>query len=306
MKHLLSFFLFLNCCIAQPILVYPPNGAPNIPRNQSITFVFNPNGLSGPFSFYIQKETGPGVEYNYSRSGVTSAFTYSVPISLYCGSIMSWKIAGPNANWSIPSYFTLGEINLTGITPPDGNSPSDGQNIPSTSEIRFDVTYIPLWSGCTLHDTELNIFSLNGYNNIFQTFVFPPNYFQPNTTYYWARRLKNQISNSNWSIYRTFTTNITSVLPLSSEVPSKFELAQNFPNPFNPITKIKFTILKNSFVKLAIFNSLGKEIELIVNERLSAGTYEVGWNASEYQSGVYFYKLESGDFSETKKMVLIK
>lgn len=85
-----------------------------------------------------------------------------------------------------------------------------------------------------------------------------------------------------------------------------FTLDQNFPNPFNPNTLIKYSIPKSSQVSLKIFNTLGQEMETLVNEEKQVGTYEVNWNASNLQSGVYFYRLQAGSFIETKKMILLK
>ena len=85
-----------------------------------------------------------------------------------------------------------------------------------------------------------------------------------------------------------------------------FSLAQNYPNPFNPITKIKYSIPKSSQVKLKIFNTLGQEIEILVSEEKSVGTYEITWYASNLPSGVYFYRLQAGDFVQTRKMILLK
>ena len=93
---------------------------------------------------------------------------------------------------------------------------------------------------------------------------------------------------------------------ISNEIPSKYSLNQNYPNPFNPITNIKFDIPKTTHAKVIIYNALGKEVATLVNEKLSAGSYEVDWDASGYPSGVYFYKLTAGDFNETKKMILLK
>jgi photosystem II stability/assembly factor-like uncharacterized protein len=89
-------------------------------------------------------------------------------------------------------------------------------------------------------------------------------------------------------------------------LPGEFSLSQNYPNPFNPETNIKYLITKSGFVSIKIFDILGEEIAVIVNEQKVPGTYEVNWNAKEYPSGIYFYRIESGDFAETKKMVLIK
>jgi len=86
----------------------------------------------------------------------------------------------------------------------------------------------------------------------------------------------------------------------------EFTLDQNFPNPFNPNTLIKYSIPKSSQVSLKIFNTLGQEMETLVNEEKQVGTYEVNWNASNLQSGVYFYRIQAGSYVETKKMVLMK
>ncbi len=97
-----------------------------------------------------------------------------------------------------------------------------------------------------------------------------------------------------------------SVQNISTEVPSAYSLKQNYPNPFNPVTKIQYSITKNGFVKLVVFDALGREVETLVNEVLQPGTYETAFDGSKLNSGVYFYKLTSGDFSETKRMLMIK
>ena len=93
---------------------------------------------------------------------------------------------------------------------------------------------------------------------------------------------------------------------ISSEIPDLYVLYQNYPNPFNPVTKIKFSLPKSTHVKLIIYDVLGKEIAVMINQKQSAGTYEADWDGSNYPSGVYFYKLITGEFTETKKMVLLK
>jgi hypothetical protein len=93
---------------------------------------------------------------------------------------------------------------------------------------------------------------------------------------------------------------------ISNEVPKEFSLSQNYPNPFNPSTNIKFQIPAGGFILLTVYDILGRKAAVLVNEKLSAGTYEVKWDASNYPSGVYFYKLSSGGFSKTMKMVLLK
>jgi hypothetical protein len=103
----------------------------------------------------------------------------------------------------------------------------------------------------------------------------------------------------------TFTTGV-GVNPIGSELPKVYSLSQNYPNPFNPVTKINFALPKQGFVSLKIYDVLGREVRTLVNEVKSVGTYSVDFNASEFSSGVYFYKLESEGFSDIKRMMLIK
>jgi hypothetical protein len=86
----------------------------------------------------------------------------------------------------------------------------------------------------------------------------------------------------------------------------KFELSQNYPNPFNPSTKIKYSIPQSSNVMIKVFDILGNEIETLVNEEKPVGTYEITWYAKDLPSGIYCYKIQSGSFVETKKMILMK
>jgi len=89
-------------------------------------------------------------------------------------------------------------------------------------------------------------------------------------------------------------------------VPQKFELFQNFPNPFNPITRIKYAIPKSSYVRITVYNVLGQRISTLVNEQKPAGFYTVDFNASSLASGFYIYHLEADGFNIIKKMVVTK
>ncbi len=138
-------------------------------------------------------------------------------------------------------------------------------------------------------------------------------------------------STTNWDIATIKYSQLVGIKIISNQMPEKFSLSQNYPNPFNPATKIKFEIARTplnppfvkggevrsrGFITLVIYDVLGREITTLVNEQLQPGTYEVEWpacrngssgrNASTYPSGVYFYKLQAGNYSETKKMLMIK
>jgi len=99
---------------------------------------------------------------------------------------------------------------------------------------------------------------------------------------------------------------LTGISPIANELPNEYKLYQNCPNPFNPMTKLRFNLKQSSNTKLVVYNILGKEITTLVNENLSPGSYVVDWDGSAYPSGIYFYKIEAATFSDVKLMILIK
>jgi hypothetical protein len=91
-----------------------------------------------------------------------------------------------------------------------------------------------------------------------------------------------------------------------SQIPKTYSLEQNFPNPFNPSTRIRYSVPQRSSVLIKIFDILGNEIETLINEEKQAGTYEITWYSEGLPSGIYFYRIKAGDFVRTKKMILVK
>jgi len=138
--------------------------------------------------------------------------------------------------------------------------------------------------------------------------VFPPIY--GSTTY--AQFIDNFTgwflghNGSQYKLYHTVNGGVTNVVQLSSKIPVNFSLSQNYPNPFNPSTIINYQLAINSSVTLKIYDALGNEVQTLVNEKQNAGSYSVDFNAASLPSGIYFYKLVTEKFSETKKMILVK
>ncbi len=112
------------------------------------------------------------------------------------------------------------------------------------------------------------------------------------------------------SLWRRPLQDIIGIEEISSETPNKFELLQNYPNPFNPTTRFGFRIADFGLVRFTIFDAVGREVQVLVNQELSSGTYEIDFDGSALPSGVYFYKLQANspgsDFEDAGKMVLIK
>jgi len=119
--------------------------------------------------------------------------------------------------------------------------------------------------------------------------------------------LKQKVSYRLKQIDFDGTFSYSNEVEVDASIPIRFSLEQNYPNPFNPSTKINYALSSNQFVKLKVFNSLGEEVETIVNEFQDAGTHSKLYIInSVLPSGIYFYRLQAGDFVETKKMILLK
>jgi hypothetical protein len=104
----------------------------------------------------------------------------------------------------------------------------------------------------------------------------------------------------------TMNCNLVGIQQTGNEIPSSYFLSQNYPNPFNPMTTIEFSLPKGEFVEITIFDVTGREVATIVQDPFQAGTYKVTFDATSLSSGVYFYKLTAGNFTDTKKMLLVK
>lgn len=156
--------------------------------------------------------------------------------------------------------------------------------------------------------------SING-DSIYSQFIFPSDtsyatfikecMFGPDGFLYVILSVYKSYGNRYYYM-RKYSLTATIIKRVSEYLPDSYVLCQNYPNPFNPSTNIKFNISKNSFVKLIVYDILGKEITTLVNEKLNLGSYSVDWNADEYPSGVYFYRIETDGFADTKRMLLLK
>lgn len=127
-----------------------------------------------------------------------------------------------------------------------------------------------------------------------------------NRYYWWRVNAKNPYGTSPYSAVWKFGTFFVGLGPISAETPESFKLYSNYPNPFNPFTKIRFDIPVKDKVIFSVYDLLGKEINTLNERNLSAGLYEYTFDGSNCPSGIYFYRLSCGSFSETRKMVLIK
>jgi hypothetical protein len=164
---------------------------------------------------------------------------------------------------------------------------------------------------------------IQGSGNYTRNFTIPcntaPGTYDMLTALWYDKNNNNVIDGSDFVVSSKLTPNALTLSPIgisiiSSEIPKKFALLPNYPNPFNPVTKIRFQIplLRGVaegggvFTKLMIFDLSGREVTTLVNEQLKPGSYEAEWDGTGFASGVYVYRINSGNFTKMMKMVLIK
>ncbi|RPI15436.1 MAG: T9SS C-terminal target domain-containing protein [Ignavibacteriae bacterium] len=110
----------------------------------------------------------------------------------------------------------------------------------------------------------------------------------------------------NGVVYGDTSMPLIGIKNIRNNIPDNYSLSQNYPNPFNPSTNIKFGLPLSSFVTLKVYDALGRELITLINEKLASGEYDIEWNSENNPSGIYFYRFETPEFTQTKKMILIK
>jgi hypothetical protein len=283
------FILFVVLCIQNVSVAQNPTyalTAKNFDRSapDSLTFevyVLHTNAGAVPVYQYALGQYFFNFNTNIANGGT---LTYRI---LDSGLPENLRPRNPQVNGSV--------LRLAVNTTP---GPGNGYNISSTGNGTLIVKMSLKTSAASLNANE----SLN------LEWINPP-------TPGFVTKLFAYVNNVSTDITTPGTHNIIiSVNQISTVVPEKYEIYQNYPNPFNPSTKIKFDLPNTAEVKLTIFDISGRELSVLYNGKLQAGSYEYKWEASSYASGVYFYRLvvsssnpiNAGQYSRTMKMMLIK
>ncbi|RPI05026.1 MAG: T9SS C-terminal target domain-containing protein [Ignavibacteriae bacterium] len=125
------------------------------------------------------------------------------------------------------------------------------------------------------------------------------------TVYYWRVQAISFAGPGEWSDVWSFKADVLGVKE-EMGTPTAYSISQNYPNPFNPTTTISFALPQSGFTTLTVYDILGREVHMLLNKKVEAGIHEINFDATNFQSGVYFYKIQSGNFSQIKKMVFMK
>ncbi|MEO8514913.1 MAG: T9SS type A sorting domain-containing protein [Ignavibacteria bacterium] len=265
------------------------------------------NSISDPLVMYAASNNYAFISTN---GGITfNNITSNLPLRI----ITSFYIHPDSSNTALVSLSGFGTGHIYKTTN-YGNYWFDiSGNLPDipVNDVMF---YHPGYStGILLAATDVGVFISQDYGNSWGELASS----LPNTVSihldYNAAQNKLRVATHGRGIWE-YNGNIIPIIQIQTGIPKEFSLLQNYPNPFNPSTKIKFMIPPSSsvaqtFVRpigLSVYDILGREVTTLVNQKLAPGTYEIEWNASNFPSGIYFYKLTTGDFSESKKMMLVK
>ncbi|RPI19716.1 MAG: T9SS C-terminal target domain-containing protein [Ignavibacteriae bacterium] len=292
----------------------PPPAIPNLltPANNStgvgLTPLLDWSDAANAEKYFVQVDNDDSF-YNPEIDDSTTISQYNVPSGkLQNNTTYYWRVASKNSNetseWSsVWSFSTIPASPSipTLLSPANGSTGVglmpllDWSDITNATGYKVQVSLSSGFSSYTVNDSTTT-----------SQFNIPNGKLENDKTYYWRVCSKNSGGVSGWSTVWNFSTVPIGIKNLSTEIPAEFKLYNNYPNPFNPVTKVKFDIASASDTKLLIYDVSGRIVFDLVNEKLNPGTYEVDVNCEGLSSGIYFYKLISGNNIATAKMVLMK
>ncbi len=291
---------------SSPSLISPPDSSLLYTRTPMLTW--SAPHWAGKYNVQIStSSTFNTLALNDSSS--TNAFI-SVPNGVLQNSTRYyWRVAAMNPRGRGP--FTAPWTFLIGNAPvaPVLISPANGSTVSNTTPLftwqsgtgaAFNTIQIST-------DSAFGTMLINDSNIAASQYTIGGGVLQLGGHYYWRVYSYNGLGRSPNSARWSFTVDDPTVISQNGNViPKVYNLYQNFPNPFNPSTVIKFDIPENSNVQLVVYDLLGRTVDNLVNERLNAGQYEINWNAGNLASGIYYYKLTSGNNVFVKKLILVK
>jgi len=184
---------------------------------------------------------------------------------------------------------------------------------PSNNSYGVSLTPTLFWTSPSVLNYKVEVSSLSNFSVIVDSATvttnqrtIPPGKLNLGTTYFWRVNATSNLGTGPWSEIWNFGTVTTGINHIGENIPRDYNLYYNYPNPFNPTTKIRFDLPNNSRTKLIVYDISGKEVSKPLDAQLNAGTYEINFDAGKLSSGVYFYRLETEKFTDVKRMILLK
>jgi photosystem II stability/assembly factor-like uncharacterized protein len=270
------------------------------------------------YGVIIKTVNGGNSWSNLNESGYYYSIYFPSPnIGYVCGQLSLYKTTNAGINWSSQS----GSYYFRSIIFSDDNT---GFVVGLNGIYRKTTNGGTNWTTSTILGITDDLYQINKSTSNYLFIVgqagtilkstnsgvnWNPQYSTTNKNLYSVSFINDNIGyaiGDNGTILKTTTGGTIGIKQISENVPSKYSLSQNYPNPFNPTTKIKFDVVRLSDVKIVVYDIMGREVQTLVNESLKPGTYETSFDGSQLTSEIYFCKLITDGFTETKKMVLMK
>ncbi len=285
---------------APPVLAYPANGTQNVPDVLKLGW----NGAATAGSYHMQVSSDSTFVASLLYNDSTIVDTFKTISSTIGQTTYYWRVRSINAggwsSFSTPFSFRTG-FPIAPLLASPANFATDVQlNTrlawrPGSGAISYRAQLSTSFDFTTIvRDTS---------GVIDTSLALPP--LNQSTVYFWRVNSTNALGTSPWSDIWRFRTMLTSVEQIPG-IPTVFALKQNYPNPFNPATTILFSIPEQTHVSLRVYDLLGREVEVLIDEAVSPGEYRATFNGAKYSSGVYLYRLIAGGYVETRKMSLLK
>lgn len=284
---------------AGPALLTPDSDADSV----EIPIQFTWEEFEGAATYYLEISTVPSFDTTTTVKELSGTeFTYE---DARDETDYFWRVraeaGGAPGGWSSTGMFTT-ELRVPEV--PEW-SPEDG-----AEDVESNV--VLQWSPAKRAETyNLQIAADDAFGSLINdetgidTTAFTAS-LKGETTYYWRVQAVNSSGAGNWSEPGSFTTETSTAIDEKGSVPDKFNLSQNYPNPFNPTTQIRYDLPEASDVTITVFDMLGREIATLVDEKRSAGSYTVQFDAGKLSSGIYLYRMGAGSFVKVQSMTLIK
>ncbi|WP_421774843.1 peptidoglycan DD-metalloendopeptidase family protein [Gracilimonas sp.] len=278
--------------------------------DQIVNAIYFRDQLEGQTAFYSVVRPSGQTLWSWSHS--------LSEIPHYSASYWYWQndlpVMAEEGVWEFRVSF-LNEIYTHQFTVSDGNTKPIQvhlQNPENDTEITGNEVILRWLPLADADEYELEIAAEDEFSEIIESYELSErdllvSELTDGENYFWRVRAKNSVGTGDWSETGSFNTGVsTSVTEPIADYPDQYRLHQNFPNPFNPTTQIRYVLPKQTMVKLAVYNVLGQEVSLLVNKVQNRGDFQVTFDASGLPSGIYYLKLQTVDFTEVKPMTLIK
>lgn len=286
-----------------PILAMPVNDAIEGQSSVILSWHYSLNAAS--FNLQVATDSTFASELLVNETGLVD--TFKTITGLKGQTKYFWQVSASNpGGTSFPSQvfsFTAGFPATVLLAEPSNNL----RDIPTQPTLSWKAApgaelYHLQVASTSLFDSAAMAFDMAGIADT----SYQISELQGDRFYFWRVRASNAIGKSDWSTVWRFRTRVMTEVAESGETPRQFSLEQNYPNPFNPITTIAFELPEDGAAQLTIFNAVGQQVAVLVDQAMRAGRHEVNFDASTLATGVYFYRLRFGEQVLTKRMLFAK